>query len=92
MAPEIITGKNYNEKVDIWASGVITYMLLSGRNPFPGKNKKDVKRLIVEVPVDLNKKHFKSTDPLAKDFIQRALIKDPSNRYTAKQLLEHPWM
>ena len=36
MAPEIIMGQNYNEKVDIWAIGVITYMLLSGRNPFPG--------------------------------------------------------
>jgi serine/threonine protein kinase len=39
MAPEIIEGKIYNEKVDIWSIGVITYMLLSGRNPFPGKNK-----------------------------------------------------
>ena len=92
MAPEIITGKNYNEKVDIWAIGVITYMLLSGRNPFPGKNKKDVKRLIVEVPVNLEKSIWKKVDPLAKDFIQKALVKDPNNRYSAKQLLDHPWM
>lgn len=39
MAPEIIMGQTYNEKVDIWSTGVITYMLLSGRNPFPGSNK-----------------------------------------------------
>ena len=37
MAPEIIQKQPYNEKVDVWAMGVITYMLLSGRNPFPGK-------------------------------------------------------
>jgi calcium-dependent protein kinase len=36
MAPEIILNKNYNEKVDVWSIGVISYMLLTGRNPFPG--------------------------------------------------------
>jgi serine/threonine protein kinase len=36
MAPEIIQNKIYNEKVDIWSIGVITYMLLTKRNPFPG--------------------------------------------------------
>jgi calcium-dependent protein kinase len=69
MAPEIITGKNYNEKVDICAIGVITYMLLSGRNPFPGKNKKDVKRMSVEIEVNLDKPAFKKLDPLSLDFI-----------------------
>jgi calcium-dependent protein kinase len=39
MAPEIIQNQVYNEKVDIWSIGVITYMLLSGSNPFPGKTK-----------------------------------------------------
>ena len=46
MAPEIIRiGENkqlkmtYNEKVDVWSIGVITYMLLTGRNPYPGRNK-----------------------------------------------------
>jgi serine/threonine protein kinase len=39
MAPEIIEAKVYNEKVDIWSIGIITYMLLTGRNPFPSKIK-----------------------------------------------------
>ena len=37
MAPEIHAKQKYNEKVDIWSIGVITYMLISGKNPFPGK-------------------------------------------------------
>ena len=46
MAPEILKGKIYNEKVDIWSLGVITFMLLTGKNPFPGKDRDSVKKLI----------------------------------------------
>jgi len=52
MAPELIKGESYNSKVDIWATGVITYMLLSGVNPFPGDGTREIKRLIVESEVD----------------------------------------
>ena len=48
MAPELIRRERYDEKVDIWAIGVISYMLLTGRNPFPGINKAQVKQAIVE--------------------------------------------
>ena len=39
MAPEIIKDFKYDEKVDIWAIGVITYILLSGTYPFFGRTK-----------------------------------------------------
>lgn len=55
MAPEIIKGEVYNEKVDVWSIGVITYMLLSGRNPFPGQTKDEVKKLIVKEELNLKK-------------------------------------
>lgn len=91
MAPEIIKGETYNEKVDIWSMGVITYMLLTGRNPYPGKNKDQVKRMIVHSEVDLVK-HFKGVSEDAKDFIRMALNKDIEGRYSAKQLLDHKWL
>ena len=42
MAPEIIREQPYDEKVDIWSVGVITYILLSGRPPFSGKSKPEI--------------------------------------------------
>ena len=42
MAPEIILEEPYDEKVDIWSVGVITFILLSGRPPFTGKSKPEI--------------------------------------------------
>jgi serine/threonine protein kinase len=42
MAPEIISEEPYDKKVDIWSTGVITYILLSGRPPFRGKSKQEI--------------------------------------------------
>lgn len=39
MAPEIIKKVPYNEKVDIWSLGIMTYILLSGKPPYTGKTK-----------------------------------------------------
>ena len=39
MAPELIKSQKYDSKIDIWSAGIVSYILLSGKLPFTGKNK-----------------------------------------------------
>ena len=48
MAPEVITGQ-YNEKCDIWALGVILYIILCGKPPFYSKNEDELKEKIINI-------------------------------------------
>ncbi|CAL1169936.1 unnamed protein product [Cladocopium goreaui] len=107
VAPEIIGLKNgtickgdgYAQEVDVWALGVLIYMLVSGMPPFNGKNHADV---------IWNIANFKyCDDPLAdafvgprwenvstvcKDLIQRCMHRDPEKRLTAAGVQMHPWL
>jgi serine/threonine protein kinase len=58
MAPEIILNEICNEKVDIWSIGVISYMLLTGQNPFPGNSRQIVKNQIVNSEINFNHSIF----------------------------------
>ena len=42
MAPELCNEEAYDNKVDLWAAGILTYVLLSGTTPFNGRTKEDV--------------------------------------------------
>ena len=44
MAPEVINGKRYNHKADVWSLGIVFFELLTGFMPFTGKNKTDLKK------------------------------------------------
>ena len=55
VSPEVIEGKPYNERTDIWSCGVIAFLLLSGVPPFKGKNDADISRNIVTCNYDMDK-------------------------------------
>jgi serine/threonine protein kinase len=51
MPPEIVKNDPYNDKVDVWSAGVVTYVLLTGKPPFYGNNKDEVYEAIKNNPI-----------------------------------------
>jgi len=90
ISPEIIKG-NYDEKCDIWACGVILYILLCGYPPFNGNTDKEVYNLITQVKYDFDKEKWKNISKYARDLIKNMLT-PAKNRYTAKQVLASKWL
>lgn len=54
MAPEIVRAENYDEKVDVWSTGVIAYILLSGKPPFKGRNRNEIFDSIKDAPLSFD--------------------------------------
>jgi serine/threonine protein kinase len=99
IAPEVIENKPYNEKCDIWSFGVIAYFTLSGKFPFDAYSRYELFRKIKKGKYDMKCKTYlfltlkdgvwEGVSDLAKDFLKKALVVNPANRASAKQLAEH---
>jgi len=92
LAPECIRKRKGWElkKSDMWTIGVITYVLLTGRPPFHGRDNKEILRKIIRAKVLWPKKNRLSRN--AKDFVHRLILKEPKDRYSAVEALEHRWL
>lgn len=92
MSPELIlTGAN-SRAVDIWASGVVLYILLCGTPPFNSKSNRDTLERSAKGEYDMSGPEWESISDEAKDLVSRMLCYDPSNRITAQEILLHPWI
>uniref|UniRef100_A0A8D0BHX0 non-specific serine/threonine protein kinase n=1 Tax=Salvator merianae TaxID=96440 RepID=A0A8D0BHX0_SALMN len=94
VAPEILAENGYGLEVDMWATGVILYILLCGFPPFRS-HERDQEELFQIIQIG----HFEFLSPywdnisaVAKDLISRLLVVDPPKRYTAQEVLQHPWV
>ncbi|KAM8947189.1 serine/threonine-protein kinase H1 [Pelodytes ibericus] len=92
IAPEILVRKPYTNSVDMWALGVISYILLSGTMPFEDDNRTRLYRQILKGKYSYGGEPWPSVSNLAKDFIDCLLIVEPGERMTATQALKHPWV
>ena len=92
IAPEILENKStgHSYEVDYWAIGVIVYTLLIGRPPFETD---DVKETYKKINANIYSfpPHVYISE-VAKDFIQKILVTNPSNRLTPDMMLSHPFM
>jgi len=96
VAPEVIRG-SYDERCDIWAIGVIAFLLLSGEPPFGGCGGPEplmmVRGNILKGAYEFEPEDiWDSVSQLAREFIKSLLVTDPKNRPTAREAQKHKWM
>ena len=96
VAPEIIADgpEGYGLQVDLWATGVIAYIMLCGFPPFASqsKNQKDLFRKIKRGHFSFPEPYWEGVSKEAKDLISKLLQVNPKDRFTADEILSHPWI
>ena len=96
MAPEMLDGKAYNEAVDLWALGVILFILLGGYHPFdPSGASPDavVAQTVLKGRWGFNDDDcWKHVSKDAKSLINQLLAADPEKRARVDDLLANPWV
>lgn len=89
LSPELI-GQKYNHQADVWALGVLLYLLMYGHYPHDAKSPRDIMFKVLTEPIKWQTKARISMDGL--DFLKSLLEHDPKKRTTAEAALAHPWM
>lgn len=94
VAPEILSEKGYGLEVDLWAAGVILYILLCGFPPFrsPERDQEELFNIIQQGQFEFLAPYWDNISDAAKDLVSQLLVVDPKKRYTAHQVLQHPWI
>ena len=93
MAPEIVKRQKYDNKVDCWSIGVVTFVLLTGSTPFDGKTKDEIYRSIKDQKPNFNCDELFVVSDNAKDFMRKMFgAKKPEDRLSAADALQHDWL
>ena len=89
-SPEVINNL-YDEKCDEWSCGIMMYILLTGRAPFPGENEKEIFEKIKKCEYNFNLHKFKNVSNNCKDLIRKLLEPNIDKRIKANEALRHPF-
>jgi len=92
LAPEVIRQEEYGREIDVWALGVIAYVLLSGSLPFFHSVLHKLYRKIVERDLTFPEQAWKQVSKGGMDFVLRMLQVRPGDRPTSALGLLHPWL
>lgn len=91
MAPEVISRLPYGQEVDIWSLGIMVIEMVDGEPPFFNEPPLQAMRRIRDMPPPKLRNDTKIT-PRLQGFIEKMLVRDPSSRATAYELLQHPFI
>ncbi|KAK1175010.1 calcium/calmodulin-dependent protein kinase type II subunit delta [Acipenser oxyrinchus oxyrinchus] len=92
LSPEVLRKDPYGKPVDMWACGVILYILLVGYPPFWDEDQHRLYQQIKAGAYDFPSPEWDTVTPEAKDLINKMLTINPAKRITATEALKHPWI
>ncbi|XP_069684343.1 serine/threonine-protein kinase PAK mbt isoform X2 [Periplaneta americana] len=91
MSPEVISRLPYGPEVDIWSLGIMVIEMVDGEPPFFNEPPLQAMRRIRDMPPPKLKNTHK-VSPRLQGFLERMLVRDPAQRATAAELLQHPFL
>eukprot|EP00361_Fabrea_salina_P004493 CAMPEP_0202434276 /NCGR_PEP_ID=MMETSP1345-20130828/14831_1 /ASSEMBLY_ACC=CAM_ASM_000843 /TAXON_ID=342563 /ORGANISM="Fabrea Fabrea salina" /LENGTH=362 /DNA_ID=CAMNT_0049046899 /DNA_START=161 /DNA_END=1249 /DNA_ORIENTATION=+ len=92
VAPEMLKGKRYDSKVDMFSAGVVLFSLLSGTSPFKGEDPEEVLRKNERCKLVFEEENWRGVSSLAKSMVKELTQPNPSKRLSSFEALRHPWL
>ncbi|GKD46796.1 phosphoenolpyruvate carboxylase kinase 2-like protein [Tanacetum coccineum] len=87
VAPEVLSGMEYDEKCDVWSAGVILYIMLAGVPPFYGETVEETFESVLRGNLRFPTRLFRGVSVEVKDLLRKMLCKDVNRRWSADQVL-----
>lgn len=91
VAPEVLLKKPYTSQCDLWSLGCILYALVCSSLPFDHESQKETIRMTCEDQVIFDSPQWRHVSRACVDLINKLLIKNPEERITLDQTLNHLW-
>ncbi|OMJ87320.1 hypothetical protein SteCoe_11006 [Stentor coeruleus] len=90
IPPEVLDG-GYNEKVDIWSCGIMTYVLLTGKLPYYGYDPLNIKIQVYSKPFQITEENSEGISEECKELLKKMLRIKPEERVSATEALSDVW-
>lgn len=90
-APEMLSRKGYNEKVDVWSCGIIFFYLLIGSFPFDAKDDIEIMHKIQSTEITYVGKRFQNINQTTIKLLKAMLTRDPDLRISACEARKHQY-
>ncbi|MEQ2226269.1 serine/threonine protein kinase, STE, PAK/STE20, partial [Ilyodon furcidens] len=91
MAPEVISKSPYGTEVDVWSMGIMVVEMVDGEPPYFSETPVAAMKRLRDEPAP-TVRIVSQISPVLKDFLDRMLTRDPLERASATDLLEHPFL